>query len=53
MKKKYQVVWPNIAENDLNNIIEYIDRPSDNNIKKHEETWKIICDECNIRYFND
>jgi plasmid stabilization system protein ParE len=24
MKKKYQVVWSNIAENDLNNIIEYI-----------------------------
>ena len=24
MKKKYQVVWSNIAENDLKNIIEYI-----------------------------
>ena len=24
MKKKYQVVWSNIAENDLRNIIEYI-----------------------------
>jgi addiction module RelE/StbE family toxin len=24
MKKKYQVLWSNIAENDLKNIIEYI-----------------------------
>ena len=31
MKKKYQVVWSNIAENDLKNIIEYIadDSPPD------------------------
>ena len=30
MSKKYQVVWSNIAENDLKNIIEYIadDNPS-------------------------
>jgi addiction module RelE/StbE family toxin len=30
MSKKYQVVWSNIAENDLKNIIEYIadDSPS-------------------------
>jgi plasmid stabilization system protein ParE len=30
MKKKYEVIWSNIAENDLKNIIEYIavDNPS-------------------------
>ena len=34
MSKKYQVVWSNIAENDLKNIIEYIADDSPSNALK-------------------
>ena len=34
MKEKYQVVWSNIAENDLRNIIEYIANDSPPNALK-------------------
>ena len=34
MSKKYQVVWSNIAENDLKNIIEYIAEDSPDNALK-------------------
>jgi addiction module RelE/StbE family toxin len=39
MNKKYQVVWSNIAENDLKNIIEYITDDSPPNALK---TFKSI-----------
>jgi plasmid stabilization system protein ParE len=46
MKQKYQVLWSNIAENDLKSIIEYIadDNPSNaikifKNIKKKRQAF--------------
>ena len=40
MKKKYQVVWSNVAENDLKNIIEYMADDSPPNAFKIFKTIK-------------